>query len=87
MHEMYNDVKHILLSEEELRAKVAEMGAQITRDFFTRNQIDFMVFISVNNTCHGLYTFFRTFFYEIFYFFKGVALDVGLSKFLILLWS
>ncbi|MEG0804303.1 MAG: hypoxanthine phosphoribosyltransferase, partial [Pygmaiobacter sp.] len=33
MHEMYNDVKSVLLSEEELRAKVAEMGAQITADY------------------------------------------------------
>ncbi|MEG1931635.1 MAG: hypoxanthine phosphoribosyltransferase [Pygmaiobacter sp.] len=30
---MYNDVKSVLLSEEELRAKVAEMGAQITADY------------------------------------------------------
>lgn len=37
MHEMYNDVKNVLLSEEELRAKVAEMGAQITKDYDGKN--------------------------------------------------
>ena len=33
MNKMYEDVKNILLSEEEIRAKVAEMGAEITRDY------------------------------------------------------
>lgn len=37
MHEMYDDVKNVLLSEEELRAKVAEMGAQISKDYDGKN--------------------------------------------------
>ncbi len=37
MHEMYNDVKNVLLSEAELSAKVAEMGAQISKDYQGKN--------------------------------------------------
>ena len=34
---MYNDVKNVLLSEAELSAKVAEMGAQISKDYQGKN--------------------------------------------------
>ena len=30
---MHDDIKNILVSEEELKAKVAELGAQISRDY------------------------------------------------------
>lgn len=33
MHSMHQDIDHILVSEEELQAKVAELGAQISADY------------------------------------------------------
>lgn len=33
MYDMNQDIDHILVSEEQLRAKVAELGAQISRDY------------------------------------------------------
>ena len=33
MHDMNNDIAKILISEEQLQAKVAELGAQISRDY------------------------------------------------------
>ncbi len=30
---MHDDIKNVLVSEEELKAKVAELGAQISRDY------------------------------------------------------
>ena len=33
MHNMDNDIDHVLVSEAELKAKVAELGARITRDY------------------------------------------------------
>ena len=33
MHDMNRDIDHILVSEEQLRQKVAELGAQISRDY------------------------------------------------------
>lgn len=33
MHNMDNDIDHVLVSEDELKAKVAELGAQISRDY------------------------------------------------------
>ena len=33
MYSMDNDMDHILVSEEQLKAKVAELGAQISRDY------------------------------------------------------
>ena len=34
---MNDDIKNILVSEEALKAKVAELGAQISRDYEGRN--------------------------------------------------
>ena len=33
MHDMNNDIAKVLISEEQLQAKVAELGAQISRDY------------------------------------------------------
>ena len=33
MHDMSNDIAKVLISEEQLQAKVAELGAQISRDY------------------------------------------------------
>ena len=33
MHDMNNDIAKVLISEEQLQAKVAELGAQISREF------------------------------------------------------
>ena len=33
MHNMDNDIDHILVPEEELKAKVTALGEQITRDY------------------------------------------------------
>ena len=35
MHDMNNDIAKVLISEEQLQAKVAELGAQISRDYDT----------------------------------------------------
>ena len=37
MHNMDNDIDHVLVSEAELKAKVAELGARITRDYEGRD--------------------------------------------------
>ena len=39
MHEMYNDIKEVLYSEEQLKDKVAEMGRQITADYDGKNPL------------------------------------------------
>ena len=36
---MNDDIKNILVSEEALKAKVAELGAQISRDYEGRNLV------------------------------------------------
>ena len=33
MHDMNNDIAKVLISEAQLQAKVAELGAQISRDY------------------------------------------------------
>lgn len=33
MHDMNNDIAKVLISEEQLQAKVVELGAQISRDY------------------------------------------------------
>src|SRR5699024_4738507 len=37
MHSMDQDIDHILVSEEQLKQKVAELGAQISRDYEGRD--------------------------------------------------
>ena len=37
MQSMYQDIDHILVSEEQLKEKVAELGAQISRDYEGRD--------------------------------------------------
>ena len=34
---MHNDIKEVLFSEEQLKARIAEIGAQITRDYAGKN--------------------------------------------------
>ena len=34
---MHDDIKNVLVSEEELKAKVRELGAQISRDYEGKN--------------------------------------------------
>ena len=36
---MHDDIKNVLVSEEELKAKVAELGAQISRDYEGKNLV------------------------------------------------
>ena len=36
---MNDDILKVLVSEEELKAKVAELGAQISKDYEGKNQI------------------------------------------------
>ena len=36
---MHDDIKTILVSEEQLKAKVAELGAQISRDYAGKNLV------------------------------------------------
>ena len=36
---MHDDVKTVLVSEEQLKAKVAELGAQISRDYAGKNLV------------------------------------------------
>ena len=45
---MNDDIKNILVSEEALKAKVAELGAQISRDYEGRNLVgkrDYFLFV------------------------------------------
>lgn len=37
--DMKNDISHILLTEEQIRERVAEMGAQLTRDYYGKDPI------------------------------------------------
>ena len=34
---MHNDIKEVLFSEEQLKARISEIGAQITRDYAGKN--------------------------------------------------
>ena len=34
---MHDDIKNVLVTEEELKAKVADLGAQISRDYAGKN--------------------------------------------------
>ena len=36
---MHDDIKNVLVSEEELKAKVRELGAQISRDYEGKNLV------------------------------------------------
>ena len=36
---MHDDIKTVLVSEEQLKAKVAELGAQISRDYAGKNLV------------------------------------------------
>ena len=66
MHNMDNDIDHILVPEEELKAKVTALGEQITRDYegkdllmvsILKGAIDFMVVSSyggANTSSTGL---------------------------------
>ena len=36
---MHDDIKTVLVSEEELKAKVAELGAQISKDYEGKNLV------------------------------------------------
>ncbi len=36
---MHDDIKTVLVSEEQLQAKVAELGAQISRDYAGKNLV------------------------------------------------
>ena len=48
---MNDDIKNILVSEEALKAKVAELGAQISRDYEGRNLV--LVSILKGSVVHG----------------------------------
>ena len=39
MYSMDNDIDHILVSEDALKAKVNELGAQISRDYADKDQL------------------------------------------------
>ncbi len=38
---MHDDIKNVLVSEEELKAKVRELGAQISRDYEAKTLFSF----------------------------------------------
>ncbi len=48
---MHDDIKTVLVSEEQLKAKVAELGAQISRDYAGKN----LVLVSILKGLGGLY--------------------------------
>ncbi len=48
---MHDDIKNVLVSEEELKAKVRELGAQISRDYEGKN----LVLVSHPERYRGLY--------------------------------
>ena len=39
IHEMHNDVSEVLFSEEQLKARVAELGAEIARDYADKDRV------------------------------------------------
>ena len=51
---MNDDIKNILVSEEALKAKVAELGAQISRDYEGRNLMVVSSYGGSNTTTSGL---------------------------------
>ena len=51
MHDMNNDIAKVLISEEQLQAKVAELGAQISRDYEGKDLLLVSILITTMSGC------------------------------------